>query len=253
VNKIKNEKEKTQMKKTMTICTVVMMMLAISGVAQANWSDNFNGGAQQTWTVFNGGTNSSATFTNNRYQLHTEGTSTTPGSLVSYVSESFTDCVVQGRIQQINSGDNFLSYLLARANTATMSAYVLGVGSLGGGGVGHLWIGKLTNGAYSNIAVLPTQPTFDYTDCQAKFSLVGDTLQAKVWTYGTSEPSWQISVTDTSYASGSAGVMLATYPTLGWNSVQVAFDDVSAVPEPATMCLLGLGVLGLLRRKCSKA
>jgi len=43
--------------------------------------------------------------------------------------------------------------------------------------------------------------------------------------------------------------MAGTYRTLGWDTVNVAFDDVSMVPEPATLTFLALGGLMMLRRR----
>ena len=157
--------------------------------------------------------------------------------------------MVQARVQEIASGDHFLAYLMARADPTSGTAYVLGIGSPGGGNQAHLWLGKLLNSGYISLLGLDIQPSFNYADCQAEFSVIGNTLKGKVWTTGTAEPDWLITTTDSSYASGYDGVMLATYPTLGWNSVSVAFDDVTAtaIPEPATFIvwsLLGLTAAG---------
>ncbi|MBE3039264.1 MAG: hypothetical protein IMZ62_10690, partial [Chloroflexi bacterium] len=218
------------MHKFLGVLGALVVALALTAVAQATpagWSDNFNGGAQQAWTFRDGGTGSQALFQNNQLKM---STSSPPAlaMLAGYVSESYTDVLMQARVQTVSQTDNYLAYLLARANPATMSGYVLGVGSPGGNSEEHLWLGKLTNGTYSRLADLAVQPDFNWNDCQAELLVIGNTLYGKVWTTGTAEPDWQIQVTDSSYASGVGGVMTATYPTLGWNSVQVAFDDVSA-------------------------
>ena len=70
--------------------------------------------------------------------------------------------------------------------------------------------------------------TFDATDFQLKLTAFGSTLLGKVWSTSGAEPDhWQIKATDSSYATGVGGIMIGTYPTLSWNIVQAAFDDVS--------------------------
>ncbi len=226
------------------IFAVVGAMLAMTAAAQATgWSDNFDGGAQQTWTFANLGTGSQALFQNNRLEMSTSSPPAT-AALAGYVAGSYADILMQARLQTVDDADHYLAYVLARANPATLSGYVIGVGSPGGGNEEHLWFGKLTGGSYSSLGSLAVQPDFDWTDCQVKLLISGNTLYGKVWSTGAAEPDWQIQATDSSYASGVGGVLTATYPTLGWTTVRVAFDDVSlaVVPEPLTMAGLALGI-----------
>lgn len=208
------------MKKQITIL-IALLFMALSAFAQ--WSDNFNGGAQQTWGNLDGGESSTAIFQNDRYEL-TTGTTGVDKYFVSYVDQSSDNYIMQGQIKRISESDNFLTYLVARANPGTLSGYVCGASSAGT----HLWFAKLTGGVYSNLA--STGPTLNYdpSDYQIRFAVFGNTLAAKVWsTSGTEPTDWQLTFTDNSYSDGAGGIMLATYTTLGWNTVQAAFDDVS--------------------------
>jgi hypothetical protein len=232
-------KYKRSLKKALALYTIVSLCVGALGFAlptgtaqAASWSDNFNGGSQQTWTIVDGGASSTYAFQNNRYELHTEGEAY-PGaakSLVSYIAGSITDSVSQVRIKKINSGDNFLAYQLLRGNIANMNGYVCGASSDGV----HFWFGKLTGGVYSAITTIGSV-TYDSSDFIMRCSIVGSNLYGKIWTYGTAEPSsWQITATDATYSSGGVGgIMVATYPhpAFNWVNVQAAFDDFIVVPS----------------------
>jgi hypothetical protein len=215
-----------------------------AGAASTGWSDNFDGDTpQQTWITV--GSGFSSCFSDRLFMQAEAGA--VPFQ-ARYVNESYTDFLMRSRVQMY-ANYPYLAYLLARGKANTMSGYVLGVSSPGAGGVPHLWIGKLTDGVYMDLASLVTQPDFDWTDCQVEFDVTGATLRGKVWSTGSTEPpAWQIQATDTSYAGGVGGLMVAAYPELGWNEVWAAFDDVNlsvAVPEPVTMAGLLLGIGGL--------
>jgi hypothetical protein len=215
----------------MAIFGMLATFLPLAPIAMAadnSYSDNFNTTSQQTWTVVNGGENSTYLFEDDRYEMHTEATGTDK-SLASYVNTGFVDSSAQTRVQRITAGDNYLAYLLFRVNASTMSGYTCAASSDGS----HVWTGKLTNGVYSNITFSGTSPTgYDSNDFNLKCAVIGSNIYAKVWDYGTTEPDdWQISATDNSYSSGVNGVMLATYHTLRWDSVSVAFDDFTVTDE----------------------
>ncbi|MBC7265227.1 MAG: right-handed parallel beta-helix repeat-containing protein [Chloroflexi bacterium] len=210
------------------LAMVVGVLLTVSvpaGAAGPDWSDNFNGGAQQTWVVVDMGDNSTHVFQNDRYELHTESESGDAKALASYVDVTAGNYMMMGRVQQMASEDHFLAYLMARAHPANMNAYLMGISSNGT----HYWFGKLVAGVYQDVTPSYIEPaSFNVADTTVKFAVFGNTLVGKVWTTGTTEPDhWMIKATDTSYTSGVGGVMIATYPTFDWDVVQAAFDDVS--------------------------
>jgi hypothetical protein len=225
---------------------LIVAFAGTAGATSTGWSDNFDGGApEQTWITVGSGF---STYMNDRLYMQAEA-----GDVpfqARYVIGSYSDVLMRANVQMY-AGYPYLAYLLVRGDALTMSGYVLGVSSPGAGGVPHLWIGMLTGGVYSDLASLGTQPDFDWKDCQVEFDVTGSTLSGKVWSTGSSEPaSWQIQATDSSYADGVGGLMVAAYPALGWNNVWAAFDDVNlvgvAVPEPVTMAGLMMGIGGLV-------
>ena len=91
--------------------------------------------------------------------------------------------------------------------------------------------------------------------------LPGDLLSSTI--YGSRITEWQLplssispSVGETLYIGGAVDVgdgFSYTYPVdLDWNT-ESTFVPITVIPEPATIGLLGLGALSLLRRKRSKA
>lgn len=211
---------------SMAVMMVAMgVALVPTGNAQAvactGWSDNFT----PSWITIDSGGNSTHLFQNNRYELHTEGTDITAGYVISYVNSSGSDYVMQARIQRMEEGDQFVAYLVARADTSS-NAYVIATTS----GPTSLWFGKMDNGALSYLTPSNHIEAYDPSDYQLKFEVLGTTLRGKAWTYGAAEPAdWQIECTDSSYSSGFGGVFLSTNRTADpkWNTVQVAYKEVS--------------------------
>lgn len=200
-----------------------------------SWRDNFNGGPQQTWVNVDRGQNSTFSFINNRYELHTEYPNP-DGAVISYVDFTAVDCIIEAKVQRINPGDKFLAYLIARGNIGANQLYCLGISSGdGGSNEPHLWLGKFDGATYSNIggaggSILPWGAG-DYTwyDCNIKFAVFGNTLKGKAWKATDSEPAgWQVTATDSSFTTaGVGGLMVVTYHTLGWDIVQAAFNYAS--------------------------
>jgi hypothetical protein len=71
-----------------------------------------------------------------------------------------------------------------------------------------LVVQKKVSGATTTIGSVPFAATAG-TSYTLRFRVVGSTLYAKVWPTGTTEPSsWQITVADTSFASGYCGLRM---------------------------------------------
>jgi len=201
------------------------------------WSDNFNGNtSQQTWNNLDFGENSTFSFINDRYELHTESGSNT--AIISYVATSANYTLLQARVGKINPSDKFLAYLIGRANPVSGNAYVLGISS-GDDSIGntpHLWLGKITGFSLSVFGSLDASidlgNSTNMSDATIKFEISGDNLRGKIWNTSSTEPdNWNVNFTEGNYTSGYGGIILATYiePSINatWTKVQAFFDDIS--------------------------
>ena len=212
--------------KTILFLTSAVILLMANISFSAGWSDNFNAGAEQDWGYVDNGDNSTWGVVGNEFQIHTESLDSQTEGVVCYPNYSGTNCCIESRIKRINEGDKYLATVGLRGNAADQNCYSFVISSESNS---QVWIIKTTNNGPDFLfgSPLPLGATFDPTNCVVKFQAEGDLLSAKVWTYGTSEPSdWQINKTDSSFKSGTAGIGVSTSAGLGFYNAQVAFDDV---------------------------
>ncbi|MBN2282430.1 MAG: hypothetical protein JXO48_00910, partial [Deltaproteobacteria bacterium] len=204
-----------------------------SGVNGGNWSDNFNGGSQQSWIVLDEGTESSATFVNNRYQLYTEGNDYTDW-IGAGVNVSADDCTIQARVEKLSSEDCFAPVLSLRTSRSGLYFYATGVNDTYGNI--SIDIRKLGGGVFTLLAVQDDLTALDLSaPFYMKFSAEGNTLRSKAWNMGDPEPAeWMVEATDSDIPSGAGGVAMTAHVNCFVS--QGAFDDVvftvGPPPEP---------------------
>ncbi|MCX5852538.1 MAG: PKD domain-containing protein, partial [Deltaproteobacteria bacterium] len=195
------------------------------GVNGASWSDNFNGGPQQSWIVVNTGTNSTATPTSNRYELHTEGSDYTKW-IGAAANVSADDCTIQAKVQKILPGDCFHPTMSLRISRSALNFYTFGVVDNGPGLGITIGIRKRVGGVYTLLAAVPNISGLNMSSpFYMKFSALGNQLSGKVWNVGDPEPAeWMVEVEDNDIPSGGGGIgMAANYNCF---VSQGAFDDV---------------------------
>jgi hypothetical protein len=234
------------MKKTLTICVIVGMMLAVSGVASATGEligvDFDNGGGSPTnWTTLTEGPTPSAT------DLINEAGQTTSVDISLSLSVPLTfkgySCVPiastipshTNNLTQI--GDYFYEGPSSSAN-ATFSDLLPNFPY-------NVWVFGLRSFNFDNVVTITGS--------------------------GTPISFRQLGSANTLFVNGELGDSnrdLSTFAELVWSSVDGTIDigwelgpsgtgnswamgavAIEPVPEPATICLLGLGALSLLRRK----
>ena len=254
------------MKRLLTICAVVTMVLAVSGVAQAetvNFTESdiisATGGlsdASNQWGLW---AVRARPIVNGTYTITGASTSQTGWGTTAPSSYSWntygTNCAwfwdasgaeVAGNasnplyMMMDVSQNNFLSASFDE-NAAYVGDYAPGCDGVQGTGddIGTFYASGYDNGAGGTNLITAVGSTFSFD-----FTL--DT--------GTWNGQWEFLVDGSKYTLGTCGIpgswvedFFGDYGTGGGLSGNMG--DGYTVPEPATVCLLGLGALSLLRRK----
>lgn len=69
------------------------------------------------------------------------------------------------------------------------------------------------------------------TEFLIRLQCVGTTIRTKIWEFGTTEPDWQITVTDTSLSSGDAGVLYSGYDQIRRSVYLAVGTDADLAPS----------------------
>lgn len=235
--------------------TTVFATLAFCVHAKADWTDNFDGGFQQSWNFgnVNGANGVSGTFqaasVNDTLVLTDPNPVATGGAAIGFgwVDEQFANVTVSGTINPLNESNlNGFVGLLARANLATLSGYVLTYNPITGsadlvraenGGetsLGDVNIGAQTDSLFASLTVFGNQVSGQLFDAE------GGTLLA------------ELSAVDTAFSTGVSGVVVQfndgslTTPLRGtWDNV----SSVTAIPEPSSLLFLGLAGSAIAYRR----
>lgn len=235
-----------------------------SGIARADWSDNFNGSFQQTWTLFDDAGNNTiaaASTTSGTMPTYDYDTSdqflgmsannTTTGFLGGFVSENFTDVRVSGIVNPAGATLDSDVGLVARADLGSGNAYNVLVAP--DGTLALIKIAAFSSTVEGGTAITGFNASSSYlVDLYAVGPASNVDLSAHVYDANTHSLLASLSFQDTAgFASGASGVLTTQESS---NAVDASWDDVastSSVPEPAALSLLGIGALALIRRRRS--
>ncbi len=233
---------------------VLLAVLCVGGVAttaSADWSDNFDGGLQETWlfgsVAGNGNPSStfSATSTNNQLLMTDSLPATAGGAGAGFgvVPEFLTDQVMKGVINPGGAaGISPTVTLLARGNLAAGSLYAAEI-DYSSSKLIIFRNDNLTTTTDLADATIPGLTTDD--SLYLVFRLLGSDISASVYDAPGGMLLSQVSVNDATFSGGLSGVLVnadnPSVPVLG------VWDNVSAttIPEPASCVLLLAGVLAL--------
>jgi hypothetical protein len=256
------------------------MFVAIAGGnARADWSDDFDGGFDQTWIFADDALNSPPDATDVGIvgnQLHMVynagqlGIGNFDGFVSGAVNEVFTDVSVRATVRSLdNSGttpnvgaglgnSNNDVFVVARSD-GVASSYLLAFDFFNGfvnlvrvdGGALHVYQPDAQNPNPST--TIGVNNALAYI---IEIEAVGDVITGRVFNEAGDTLLAEVSVTDNTYASGISGIGAAINEDLvggGTASfLNAGFDNVSSmtiIPEPASLALIGLGGLMLLRRR----
>lgn len=217
------------------VCLATSAMAAFPG----NWySTALNGSYQPT-------SNYTATVSSPNITL-TENTPTAYDPIIiaawSMDSISYTDTLLVSSDVARNGAASDCGILL-NYDYQTMSGYLMTVGFTSG----YLDIFRLDGGNKVDLSTQVQITDFDAdTIYSLEFSYKDGHLTGDIYDGTVNKGS--ISVDDATYASGLVGVLASTTNAYNTRGSFTSYD-VSDVPEPATMSLLAVGAVAMLRRR----
>jgi hypothetical protein len=254
------------MKKLVMFFAIVGLVVTATGsLLAATWSDPFTGTGGPTWInddPAGSALHDPASFVKSggNYSITTNvGIDPAFGGIrhvASSVGVAFDNVYITGGFKLLNNWTTLA--ILGRSTTS--GAYGLFLDPTDTTNTVHLE--KTTSSSASYLAA--GNPTLTVgTDYNASLSIIGSNLVAKLWKSGDPESgALVLNYTDTTspYASGTTAVAIVAFDGLVPSGVFTVNSDhgntftsaaVSSVPEPASLFLLGSGLMGLgfLRKK----
>ncbi len=218
-------------------CLLVVASLLGVSVTHADWSENFDGGFQNSWILYHidgvGQQDTSATYSANIINdnlVMTDPTTALAGGAVSgvgLVAEPFTDVRMTGIINPNNStAQNDSSFLLARGNATTGTFYSAEISYLNS----QLIIYRNDSiGVGSNLAEVDFPFLVGFGDSfYVEFDVEGDNFDARAYDSVGGNLLAQVSAVDSTYPDpGFSGILVnaQTTPDL---PVYASWDDITA-------------------------
>jgi hypothetical protein len=202
------------------------------GSADADWSDNFNGGLQQTWNFGNldGSQAPSGSFqagsVNNTLVLTDPTTAQFGGAAIGFgwVAEQFTDVTVSATLNPLAEGNlNGFVGLVARADFSTLSGYVLTYNPI----TGAVDLVSVAGGVQTGLDSANIGGGND--SLFISLTIVGDQLTGRVFDAPGGTLLGEVTAIDSEYGSGVSGVVVQISDGAVTTPVRGTWDNVSSV------------------------
>lgn len=244
------------------ICVALLALFLLSHSANADWSDDFDGGLQQAWTfhsISGGNATSSPTFSGssdvNRLRLNDTTAGVNNGAAYGFgvvETELFTDVEVGG---VVNPGRNvFVSQthmLIARTNLADSTYYAAGIDLQ----LGNLMIYRSDGpGMTTTLSSTSVNSLSFVDDYYIDFVLESDQLTTTVYESEGGNEIETITAVDAVLSEGHSGVVGQSASGERILSIWDNVSSVSLVPEPsssgmAAIAFCSLAIVSSVRRR----
>lgn len=241
-----------------------LLGILVSSPVHADWADDFDGGFTVPWifaatddagappgtgvstfAVLEGGADDALLIAHSTKALRDGGGGAADG--FGYIDEGFTDLAISADVNAVPAqGQQAVLGVLGRGDPDVGSAYLAAVDFSGS----RFSIARSDDFIdFQDPLVVDDTVTLDPGRAyHIQFFLIGSTLTARLLDASTRQLLSTISVSDSSYAAGFAGLLVETaydaslFPVA---PIVGSFDNVEAVPEPETAVLWATGVLAL--------
>lgn len=194
------------------------------GTLQYDFNDDEPWTQPAGWEVFESGTGTVYSRVNSdRYEL---GGATFNDAECTDLDNAVSDVIVSGSNCNAPFGDYLMVF--ARADDALRGSWTTYRMYVASDGTSNRWlyIDKFISGTSTSLGSYKVVGLYYTYPVAFRFEVVGETIRAKLWRSGYTEPEWQISVEDSSISSGRVRI--------GAQGGQALFDNISIESDDIT-------------------